>query len=59
LYYYLTKYVKLKENCPFLKKSIKIGVIAMYVLDGNRQYLNNLYDYLEDSGNSAQSVLLF
>ena len=31
----------------------------MCVLDGNCQYLNTLYNYLEDSGNSAQSVLLF
>ena len=31
----------------------------MFVTERNRQYLNTLYDYLEDSGNSAQSVLLF
>ena len=30
----------------------------MYRLEGNSQYLNTLYDYLEDSGNSAQNVCL-
>ena len=30
----------------------------MFILERNRQYPNTLYDYLEDSGNSAQSVCL-
>lgn len=46
------------ENSHILRICINIALVKMYVLEGNVQYLNILYDYFKESGNSAQSVLL-